>query len=69
MTHVSFFANGPDEPPLVAQSMDQIPRIGDTVLLRAHYAETLNKYKVEDVEWVPSADTVYLEVRPVTSFG
>lgn len=67
--HVSFFRDGPHEPPFVVHSMDQVPGKGDTVMLRTHYEQPLTRYRVEGVEWVPGACAANVDVREVTPFG
>jgi hypothetical protein len=61
---VSFFNNGPDEPPMCAHEMTQVPAVGETVLL-GEKSGRFTKYKVTNVEWVPLGESVNVDVRPV----
>ena len=67
--NVSFFLYGPHEPPLVCHTMDAVPRVGEKVKLRPHYSENSKTYVVEDVEWIPMAASVNVDIRELTSFG
>lgn len=66
---VSFFNRGPHEPPMKMHFLDQVPAVGETVMLVEIEGRPMTKYRVEGVEWIPGHNAANVDIRPVTPFG
>jgi hypothetical protein len=54
---------------MVVWDMDQVPAVGETVMLVEIVGRAATKYRVQGVEWVPSHNAANVDIRPVTPFG